>query len=71
MPDVLGLEHVPPCILDRKEAPALVGSCRLCARIPPRLACEPQRRKERTRQALNGLLASGVLTCRDGWLWLP
>jgi len=39
--------------------------------IAPRLTCEPPRRKERTRQALTGLVASGVLTCRDGWLWLP
>ena len=39
--------------------------------IAPRLTCEPLRRKERTRQALTGLVASGVLTCREGWLWLP
>ena len=39
--------------------------------IAPRLVCEPLRRKERTRQALTGLIASGVLTGRDGWLWLP
>lgn len=39
--------------------------------IALRLTCEPLRRKERTRQALTGLVASGVLTCREGWLWLP
>ena len=39
--------------------------------IAQRLTCEPLRRKERTRQALTGLVASGVLTCREGWLWLP
>ena len=39
--------------------------------IAPRLTCEPLRRKERARQALTGLVASGVLTCREGWLWLP
>lgn len=39
--------------------------------IAPRLTCEPPRRKERTRQALTGLVASGVLTCRERWLWLP
>lgn len=39
--------------------------------IAPRLACEPLRQKERTRQALTGLLASGVLMSREGWLWLP
>lgn len=39
--------------------------------IAPRLPCEPLRQKERTRQALTGLLASGVLMSREGWLWLP
>lgn len=39
--------------------------------IAPRLTCEPKRQKERTRQALTALLASGVVTCREGWLWLP
>ena len=39
--------------------------------IAPRLLCEPLRRKERTRQALTGLVAAGVVSCRDGWLWLP
>ena len=39
--------------------------------IAPRLTCEPKRQKERVRQALTGLTASGVLTCREGWLWLP
>lgn len=39
--------------------------------IAPRLTCEPKRQKERVRQALTGLTASGVVTCRQGWLWLP
>ena len=39
--------------------------------IAPRLTCEPKRRTERVRQALTGLVASGVVCCRDGWLWLP
>ena len=39
--------------------------------IAPRLPCEPLRQKERSRQALSGLLASGVLMSREGWLWLP
>ena len=39
--------------------------------IAPRLTCEAKRQKERVRQALTGLTASGVVTCRDGWLWLP
>lgn len=39
--------------------------------IAPRLTCEPKRQKERVRQALTGLTASGVVTCREGWLWMP
>jgi phage/plasmid primase-like uncharacterized protein len=39
--------------------------------IAKRLTCEPKRQKERVRQALTGLTASGVVTCREGWLWLP
>jgi hypothetical protein len=39
--------------------------------ISPRLTCEPKRQTERVRQALTGLTASGVVTCREGWLWLP
>lgn len=38
--------------------------------IAPRLTCVPKRQKERVRQALTGLVASGVVTLRDGWLWL-
>jgi putative DNA primase/helicase len=50
-----------PCV----EAEAAIEA------IAPRLLCEPLRRKERTRQALTGLQGNGVLTCREGWLWLP
>jgi len=39
--------------------------------IAPRLVCEPPRRKERARQALTSLVATGVVCCREGWLWLP
>lgn len=39
--------------------------------IAPRLVCEPPRRKERTRLALTGLVAAGVVKCHEGWLWLP
>ena len=39
--------------------------------IAPRLTVEPLRRKERARHALTGLVAAGVVTCREGWLWLP
>jgi putative DNA primase/helicase len=50
-----------PCV----ETEAAVES------VAPRLPCEPLRQKERTRQALTGLLASGALMSREGWLWLP
>jgi hypothetical protein len=39
--------------------------------IAPRLTVEPLRRRERARTALTGLVAAGVVTCREGWLWLP
>lgn len=39
--------------------------------ISSRLTCEPLRRKERTRQALTGLISSGVVMSGEGWLWLP
>jgi hypothetical protein len=38
--------------------------------IAPRLTCEPGRKKERTRQALTGLINAGVVVSREGWLWL-
>ena len=41
------------------------------AAIAQRLTCEPKRQKERVRLALTGLHAAGVVTCREGWLWLP
>ena len=39
--------------------------------IAPRLTCEEKRRAERTRQAFTGLVSSGCIVLRDGWLWLP
>lgn len=35
-----------------------------------RLAVEPARRTERTRQAITGLVSSGILGCNEGWIWL-
>lgn len=34
------------------------------------LPCASDRRTERTREAITGLVARGVLGCGDGWLWL-
>ena len=39
--------------------------------IAPRLTCEEKRRTERARQAFTGLVASGCVVLREGWLWLP
>jgi len=36
----------------------------------PRLTCPPDRRTERTREAITGLVSRGVLGCEGGWLWL-
>ena len=35
-----------------------------------RLTCEASRRVTRTREAISGLVARGVLGCNEGWLWL-
>jgi hypothetical protein len=35
-----------------------------------RLACEPKRRTERTREAFTGLVNRGAIVLREGWLWL-
>lgn len=34
------------------------------------LTCATDRRAERTREAITGLVARGVLGCWEGWLWL-
>lgn len=36
-----------------------------------RLACESDRRTERTRAALTGLVSRGAIVLREGWIWLP
>jgi hypothetical protein len=49
-----------PCI---ELEPAL---CAAGAALP----CASDRRTERTREAITGLVARGVLGCGEGWLWL-
>jgi hypothetical protein len=39
--------------------------------IAPRLPCDPKRLVERTRQAFTGLIATGSVVHREGWLWHP
>lgn len=41
------------------------------AELAPRLAVDSSRQTERTRQAITGLVASGVIELRSGWLWIP
>lgn len=50
---------------------------RPCVELEPALStagaalpCASDRRTERTREAITGLVARGVLGCGDGWLWL-
>lgn len=38
--------------------------------LASRLTCEPRRQTERARLALTGLVSSGHVVCREGWLWL-
>ena len=39
--------------------------------IAPRLTCEDKRKHERARQAFTGLLATGAIEHREGWVWIP
>ena len=34
------------------------------------LTCETARRSTRTREAITGLVARGVLACNEGWIWM-
>lgn len=34
-----------------------------------RLACDPKRQTERTRDAITGLIGRGLLILREGWIW--
>lgn len=49
-----------PCV----EIEAAVVACR------EKLATDPKRRTERTRQAITGLVASGLIQINEGWLWV-
>lgn len=40
------------------------------AQVKDRLAVDPKRRAERVRQAINGMVATGVMGHNDGWIWL-
>jgi len=39
-------------------------------KVRDRLTVEPKRRTERARQAITGLVASGVVATNEGWIWL-
>jgi hypothetical protein len=38
-------------------------------RLRTRLACDPKRQTERTRDAITGLVGRGLLILRDDWIW--
>ncbi len=40
------------------------------AGVRSRLTVESDRQTERARQAITGLVTRGLLTCREGWIWL-
>lgn len=55
-----GAPAVRPCLLIEEAV----------EKAAARLTVEPKRRKERALQAITGLVASGVLTSNEGWIWL-
>lgn len=55
-----GAPHTRPCI---SLEDAIAGT-------KDRLAVEPKRRSERARQAITGLIASGIVGANEGWIWL-
>ena len=55
-----GAPPLRPCI--ELEAAVSAGAAKL--------TCQSDRRVTRTREAITGLVARGVLGCNEGWLWL-
>ena len=55
-----GAPSVRPCV---ELEPAIAATC-------GRLVCAADRRAERTREAIAGLVNRGVLGHSEGWLWL-
>lgn len=58
------------------DAPEEVPFGRPCLRLDDaiakcrdRLTVESDRKTERTRQAITGLITRGLIVCREGWLW--
>lgn len=58
------------------DAPEEVPLGRPCLRLEDviagcrdRLTVESDRKTERTRQAITGLITRGLIVCREGWLW--
>ena len=40
------------------------------AAVARRLTVEPDRRTERARAAITGMVSSGLLSCHEGWMWV-
>ena len=69
LPDVLkhaNREGIPECVPAGKDAAPVET---VIDGMRGRLTCEESRQKERAQQAITGLVARGLLTVREGWLW--
>ena len=71
------LEAIKPLFKDgamgKDGAPPYRRSIELEAAIThtaSRLTCAKERRQERAREAITGLVARGVMGCNEGWVWL-
>jgi hypothetical protein len=71
-------QAIEPLLRDSRDfgkagAPALrpcIGLEDTILNVRDRLTCESDRRGERAREAIKGLVSRGVLGCNGGWLWL-
>ena len=69
LPDVLkhaSREGIPECVPAGKDAAPVET---VIDGLRGRLTCEESRQKERAQTAITGLVARGLLTVREGWLW--
>jgi hypothetical protein len=69
LPDVMknaSREGMPPCVPAGKDAAPVET---VIDGMRGRLTCDESRQKERAQQAITGLVARGLLTVREGWIW--
>jgi hypothetical protein len=68
------LFKAPSVVHGKADAPPLRACIELDAAVlagASAMTCAADRRTERARSAITGLVSRGVLACRDGWLWHP